>query len=95
MASSPTLASDRLNGLNIKEQAAILFIYNAEHCGTNLRTPKHYDIDRYIKLLESKEHQFKWGVMWPHNVKTILEDFKSAGRIKKIPCKKNYSDAQK
>jgi len=23
--------------------------------------------------------------MWPHNVKAVLEDFKSAGRIKKIP----------
>ena len=68
----------------IKEEAAILFIYNAEHCGTNLRTPKHYDIDRYIKLLESKQHQFKWGIMWPHNVEAILEDFKSAGRVKKI-----------
>ena len=69
----------------IKEEAAILFIYNAESCGTNLRTPKHHDLDKYTKLIESKQHQFKWGIMWPHNVKAVLEDFKDAGRVQKIP----------
>ena len=48
----------------VKEGASILFIYNSVNCGTNMRKPKDYDLDKYKQLVESKSQQIRWGVMW-------------------------------
>lgn len=57
----------------IKEEASILFIYNSVKCGTNLRKPKDYDLEKHIKLIESKKDQLKWGIMWAEDVKDFYK----------------------
>lgn len=58
----------------VKESASILFIYNSVKCGTNMRKPKDYDLEKHIKLIESKKDQIKWGVMWSPRVKELYKD---------------------
>jgi len=58
----------------IREGAAILFVYNAVACGTDLRKPKDHNFERHIALIESKMDQFKWGLMWPDAVDRLYED---------------------
>ena len=57
----------------IREEASILFIYNSVRDNTDLRKPKNYDFDSHIKLLKSKSHQFKYGIMWKDMVKKLYE----------------------
>ena len=60
----------------VKEGASILFIYNSENCGTNMRKPKDYDLDKYKQLVESKSQQIRWGVMWSDMVEEFYNDAK-------------------
>tara|TARA_R110002096_G_scaffold358898_1_gene552017 strand:+ start:1250 stop:1840 length:591 start_codon:yes stop_codon:yes gene_type:complete len=69
----------------IKEDAAILFIYNSVNCGTNLKKPKDYNLENYIELIESKANQLKWGIMWPDTVDVFLQTNMDMGNIQKIP----------
>tara|TARA_Y100001937_G_scaffold122526_1_gene183883 strand:+ start:1341 stop:1955 length:615 start_codon:yes stop_codon:yes gene_type:complete len=55
----------------VKESASILFIYNSVKCGTNMKKPKDYDLEKHIKLIESKKDQIKWGIMWSPRVKKL------------------------
>tara|TARA_B100000700_G_scaffold313719_1_gene399177 strand:+ start:758 stop:1372 length:615 start_codon:yes stop_codon:yes gene_type:complete len=68
----------------VKENANILFIYNSVKCGTNLRKPKDYNLDQHIKLIESKNNQIKWGIMWSDQVKKFYEDAKKNNLFKPI-----------
>jgi hypothetical protein len=68
----------------VKENASILFIYNSVKCGTNLRKPKDYDLDRHIELVESKRDQIKWGIMWSDQVKKFYENAKDNNLFRPI-----------
>ena len=68
----------------IKEGASILFIYNSVRCGTDLRKPKDYDLDRHIKLIESKSQQIRWGIMWSDRVKEFYDNAKENNLIESI-----------
>lgn len=68
----------------IKEGASILFIYNSVNCGTDFRKPKDYDIDKHIKLLDSKSQQIKCGIMWHEKVKEFYNYAKENNLIKPI-----------
>lgn len=68
----------------IKEKASILFIYNAVSCGTNLRKPKDYDLEKHIKLVESKSQQIRWGIMWDNTVRKFYDDAKKNNLFKPI-----------
>jgi len=57
----------------VREGAAILFIYNSVRDIVDLRKPKDYNLDAHIKRIEYKKHDIKWGVMFPHRVKKVLE----------------------
>ena len=69
----------------IREKAAILFVYNSVNCGTNLRKPKDYNLEKYVNLIESKADQLKWGIMWPEVVEVFLQTHQDTGKIQKIP----------
>lgn len=58
----------------VRENANILFIYNTVNDGANLKKPKDYNLDRHIKLLESKAKDFKWGILWNQNVKRMYTE---------------------
>jgi hypothetical protein len=60
----------------VKEGASILFIYNSVNCGTNMRKPKDYDLDKYKQLVESKGQQIRWGVMWSDMVARFYNNAK-------------------
>ena len=60
----------------VKEGASILFVYNSVNCGTNMRKPKDYDLDKYKQLVESKSHQIRWGVMWSDMVARFYNNAK-------------------
>jgi len=60
----------------VEEGASILFIYNSVNCGTNMRKPKDYDLDKYKQLVESKSQQIRWGVMWADRVKKLYNSCK-------------------
>jgi hypothetical protein len=68
----------------IREGASILFIYNSVDCGTNLRKPKDYNVERHIRLIESRASQIRWGVMWHDKVKAFLEYAEENNLIKPI-----------
>jgi hypothetical protein len=68
----------------IKEDASILFIYNSVNCGTNLKKPKDYDLEKHIKLLDSKSQQIKWGIMLKGNVKKFLSWHEKKNLVKPI-----------
>lgn len=68
----------------VKENANILFIYNSVNCGTNLRKPNDYNLEEHIKLIESKNNQIKWGIMWADNVKEFYEYAKVNNLFKPI-----------
>jgi|TARA_R110000744_G_scaffold248035_6_gene364491 hypothetical protein len=68
----------------IKEGASILFIYNSVRCGTDLRKPKDYDLERHIKLVESKSQQIRWGIMWADKVKEFYDNAKENNLIEPI-----------
>ena len=75
----------------VKEEANILFIYNSINCGTDLRKPKDYDFDRHVKLIESKQHQIKWGIMWAGKVKSFYTNAKLNSLFKSIKYMGNKS----
>jgi hypothetical protein len=54
-------------------------------CGTDLRKPKDYNLERHIKLVESKSQQIRWGIMWANKVSQFYEEARSDGLIKPIP----------
>jgi hypothetical protein len=58
----------------VNEGAAILFIYNSVRDGVDLRKPKDYDMDKHLKRIKAKEGDLRWGVMFPHKVKLMLEN---------------------
>ncbi len=68
----------------VKEGASILFIYNSVNCGTNMRKPKDYDLDKYKKLVESKSHQIRWGVMWSDTVYRFYNNAKENNSFRPI-----------
>ena len=68
----------------VKEGASILFIYNSVNCGTNMRKPKDYDLDKYKKLVESKSHQIRWGVMWSDMVYRFYNNAKENNLFRPI-----------
>ena len=68
----------------VKEGASILFIYNSVNCGTNMRKPKDYDLDKYQKLVESKSQQIRWGVMWSDMVEEFYNDAKENNLFRPI-----------
>jgi hypothetical protein len=69
----------------IRENAAILFIYNAKKSKIDLRIPKKdYNFDKHIGLIESVENQLKWGVMIPQNVKNLLDFAIKYDKVKNI-----------
>lgn len=57
----------------VRENAAIIFIYNSVKCGTDLRKPKDYDFDTHIAKIEERMSQMRWGLMWPDKVKKLYE----------------------
>ena len=62
-----------------------MFIYNSKRGGANLRKPRgSYDVDQHIKLLDSKSHQFKWGIMWKDRVKELYDYAKAKALFKPI-----------
>ena len=36
-----------------------------------MKKPKDYDLEKHIKLIESKKDQIKWGIMWSPRVKKL------------------------
>ena len=68
----------------VKEGASILFIYNSVNCGTNMRKPKDYDLDKYKQLVESKSQQIRWGVMWSDMVYKFYNDAKENNLFRPI-----------
>lgn len=56
----------------VKEKAAILFVYNTNNCGIDMRKPKDYNLDTHIKRIEKKSKDLKWGIMFPETVENIL-----------------------
>lgn len=68
----------------VKEGASILFIYNSVNCGTNMRKPKDYDLDKYKQLVESKSQQIRWGVMWSNMVEEFYNDAKENNLFRPI-----------
>lgn len=68
----------------VKEGASILFIYNSVNCGTNMRKPKDYDLDKYQQLVESKSQQIRWGVMWSDMVEEFYNDAKENNLFRPI-----------
>jgi len=57
----------------VDENAAILFIYNSVRDNVDLRKPKDYNLDRHLSRIDAKKGDIRWGVMFPHKVKTMLE----------------------
>ena len=50
-----------------------------------MRLPKNnYDFDGHIKKIESIQDKLRWGIMFPENVRNILDKFRASGRIKPI-----------
>ena len=68
----------------VKEGASILFIYNSVNCGTNMRKPKDYDLDKYKQLVESKSQQIRWGVMWSDMVEGLYNSSKENDSFRPI-----------
>ena len=69
----------------IRESAGILFIYSSEKINIDMRLPKNnYDFDGHIKKIESIQDKLQWGIMFPENVRNILDKFRASGRIKPI-----------
>lgn len=68
----------------VKEGASILFIYNSVNCGTNMRKPKDYDLDKYKQLVESKSQQIRWGVMWSDMVERFYNNAKENNSFRPI-----------
>ena len=69
----------------IRESAGILFIYSSEKINIDMRLPKNnYDFDGHIKKIESIQDKLRWGIMFPENVRNILNKFRASGRIKTI-----------
>jgi hypothetical protein len=69
----------------IRESAGILFIYSSEKINIDMRLPKNnYDFDGHIKKIESIQDKLRWGIMFPENVRNILDKFRASGRIKSI-----------
>jgi hypothetical protein len=68
----------------VKEGASILFIYNSVNCGTNMRKPKDYDLDKYKQLVESKGQQIRWGVMWSDMVERFYNNAKENNLFRPI-----------
>lgn len=68
----------------VKEGASILFIYNSVNCGTNMRKPKDYDLDKYKQLVESKSQQIRWGVMWSDMVYKFYNNAKENNLFRPI-----------
>lgn len=68
----------------IREGASILFIYNSVRDNTDLRKPKNYDFDSHIKLLKSKSHQFKYGILWKDMVRKLYEHGKENNLFRPI-----------
>ena len=68
----------------VKEGASILFIYNSLNCGTNMRKPKDYDLDKYQQLVESKSQQIRWGVMWSDMVYKFYNNAKENNLFRPI-----------
>ncbi len=68
----------------VKEGASILFIYNSVNCGTNMRKPKDYDLDKYKQLVESKSQQIRWGVMWSDMVERFYNNAKENNLFRPI-----------
>ena len=68
----------------VKEGASILFIYNSVNCGTNMRKPKDYDLDKYKQLVESKGQQIRWGVMWSDMVERFYNSTKENNLFRPI-----------
>ena len=68
----------------VKEGASILFIYNSVNCGTNMRKPKDYDLDKYKQLVESKGQQIRWGVMWSDMVERFYNNAKENNSFRPI-----------
>ena len=68
----------------IREGANILFIYNSVRCGTDMRKPKDYNIEKHIELIESKSDQVKWGIMWSPKVEQFYNHAKDNGLIEPI-----------
>lgn len=69
----------------IRESAGILFIYSSEKINIDMRLPKNnYDFDGHIKKIESIQDKLRWGIMFPENVRNILDKFRASGRIKPI-----------
>ena len=54
-----------------KEGAGILFIYNTNH-SMKLRKPADYDFDKHIAKIESNAKHFRWGIMFPETVVSLL-----------------------
>lgn len=70
----------------IREGASILFIYNSVSCGTNLRMPRGgNNLEKHFDLIESKQKQFRWGIMWHDSVKEFLEYSQENDLVKSIP----------
>lgn len=68
----------------VKEGASILFIYNSVNCGTNMRKPKDYDLDKYKQLVESKSQQIRWGLMWSVMVEEFYNNAKENNLFRPI-----------
>jgi hypothetical protein len=68
----------------IREGASILFIYNSVRCGTDMRKPKDYDLEKHVRLIESKADQIKWGIMWSQKVKDFYSHAKENNLIQPI-----------
>lgn len=69
----------------IRESAGILFIYSSEKINIDMRLPKNnYDFDGHIKKIESIQDKLRCGIMFPENVRNILDKFRASGRIKPI-----------
>ena len=68
----------------VKEGASILFIYNSVNCGTNMRKPKDYDLDKYKQLVESKSQQIRWGIMWADKVEELYNSSKENNSFRPI-----------
>lgn len=56
----------------LKEEAAILFIYNTKNCGIDMRKPKDYNLDNHIIRIKKKSKDIKWGIMMPEVIDKIL-----------------------
>ena len=67
----------------IKEDAAILFIYNSK--SPTLRKPTDYNFEKHIKRIESVADQLKWCIMFPETVEVFLDFHRHQGKIENIP----------